>query len=112
MADALPLPETGAPAPPDAKPEAPPMTLVGTLHELAALLPGLKAALERTARRIEPPVAYRKEDAARLLGISPRLLARLASAGKFPRPDAYAGRCPLWTRGTLEGWVRQGGGSI
>jgi hypothetical protein len=37
------------------------------------------------------------------------LLERLASAGKFPRPDAHAGRCPLWTRATLERWVNEGG---
>jgi predicted DNA-binding transcriptional regulator AlpA len=60
----------------------------------------------------EPALAHRKQESARLCGISPRLLERLLSAGKFPRPDAYAGRCPLWTRATLESWVAGGGGQI
>jgi hypothetical protein len=87
-------------------------SMFGILTELAGILPGLKAAIERLARLTEPPVAYRKEQAARLVGISPRLVERLLAAGKFPRPDAYAGRCPLWRRETLEKWVANGGGSI
>jgi predicted DNA-binding transcriptional regulator AlpA len=55
------------------------------------------------------PLAYRKSAAARLLGISTRTLERLGSAGRFPRPDAHAGRCPLWTRATLEAWLARGG---
>lgn len=87
-------------------------TLAAALHELAAIMPGLRAALERTARPIEPPVAFRKQAAARLVGISPRLLERLLAAGRFCKPDAHAGRCPLWTRATLERWVAAGGGQI
>ena len=66
--------------------------------------------------RLEPapiqPLAFRKRTAARLLDISERTLERLLAAGKFPRPDAHAGRCPLWTRSTLERWLAQGGGRI
>lgn len=58
---------------------------------------------------VSEPLAYRKADAARLLGISARTLERLASAGRFPRPDAHAGKCPLWTRSTLEAWIARGG---
>lgn len=63
--------------------------------------------------RLEPapiqPLAFRKRTAARSLDISERTLERLLAAGKFPRPDAYAGRCPLWTRETLVGWIANGG---
>jgi len=62
-----------------------------------------------SARPVVEPLAYRKQTAAELLGISVRTLERLASAGKFPRPDAHAGRCPLWRRTTLEGWIARGG---
>ena len=55
------------------------------------------------------PLAFRKGDAAKLLGISVRTVERLASAGRFPRPDAHAGKCPLWTRSTLESWIARGG---
>jgi hypothetical protein len=93
------------------------ITLADALRELAATLPVLRAALEsdaviRQAPPAEMPLALRKKEAARLLGISPRLIERLLSAGRFPRPDAYAGRCPLWTRTTLEGWISEGGGRL
>ncbi len=55
------------------------------------------------------PLAYRKRSAAKLVGISVRTLERLLSAGKFPRPIAHAGRCPLWTKETLIQWLAQGG---
>jgi predicted DNA-binding transcriptional regulator AlpA len=55
------------------------------------------------------PLAFRKATAAKLVGISVRTLERLASAGRFPRPDAHAGRCPLWIRSTLESWIALGG---
>ena len=72
---------------------------------------------EPTAPPLPPPapiepLAFRKRTAARLLDISERTIERLLAAGKFPRPDAYAGKCPLWTRATLETWVREGGGRI
>jgi predicted DNA-binding transcriptional regulator AlpA len=81
--------------------------------DLAVVLAMLTDALAKlTAAPTEPALAHRKQESARLCGISPRLLERLLSAGKFPRPDAYAGRCPLWTRATLESWVAGGGGQI
>jgi predicted DNA-binding transcriptional regulator AlpA len=81
--------------------------------ELAVVLAKLTDALaELKAPPAEPPLAYRKQQAAHLCGISPRLLERLLAAGKFPRPDAYAGRCPLWTRETLSRWIGEGGGQI
>ncbi len=69
--------------------------------------PHVEAASD--ASRPLEPLAYRKATAAESLGISVRTLERLASAGKFPRPDAHAGRCPLWKRSTLEAWIARGG---
>jgi hypothetical protein len=86
--------------------------LADVLAELAAVLPGLKSALDCQSRSRVEPLAYRKRDVARLCSISPRLLERLLSAGRFPKPDAHAGKCPLWTRPTLERWLAQGGGRI
>jgi hypothetical protein len=82
------------------------VTLAEALHELVTLLPELAAAARRP--HIEP-VAVRKRQAARMVGICPRLLERLRAAGKFPAPDATAGKCPLWTRSTLEAWISAGG---
>jgi len=85
-------------------------TLAAVLQELARTLPLLRIAIERQDSPQVQPLAYRKRDAARLCSISPRLLERLLSAGKFPRADARAGKCLLWTRSTLENWLRAGGG--
>jgi hypothetical protein len=88
-------------------------TLARALTELVAILPGLRQALESRQPGPGPgPLAYRKPVAARLCGMSPRTWERLLSAGKAPRPDAYAGKCPVWTRATLERWLREGGGRI
>jgi hypothetical protein len=95
-------------------PDLPPgvVTLEQSLAELARILPGLKAALECTHRPAESAIAFRKGQAAKLLGISPRLVERLLAAGKFPRPDCHLGRCPVWTRATLERYVVGGGGQL
>jgi hypothetical protein len=60
--------------------------------------------------RVLEPLAYRKRSAATLIGISVRTLERLLAVGKFPRPDAHAGKCPLWTRESLGRWIAEGGG--
>jgi hypothetical protein len=90
--------------------------LVEVFHrELPALLKLLLAVREQLRQQAFPGsqvIALRKKQAARLVGINPRTLERLLSAGKFPRADAYAGRCPLWRRETLERWVADGGGRV
>ena len=55
------------------------------------------------------PLAYRKATVCRMVDISTRTLDRLLGAGRFPRPDAHAGRAPLWRRETLERWLSEGG---
>jgi hypothetical protein len=105
-------PDSTTPRPDDAgPPEAAEATvaLARALAELPAILTGLREALDRQSDRRPEPLAYRKPDAARMCGMSVRLWERLLSAGKAPRPDAHAGRCPLWTRQTLERWLAQGG---
>jgi hypothetical protein len=62
-----------------------------------------------SAKPMIEPLALRKRSAARLLDISERTIERLLAAGKFPRPDAHAGRCPLWTPGSLIQWIAEGG---
>jgi hypothetical protein len=102
-------PEAAA-RPPEAA-ELPPgiVTLAEALARLVDILPGLKAALERQADPRPEPLAYRKPDAAKMCGMSIRLWERLLSAGKAPKPDAHAGKCPLWTKSTLEAWIARGG---
>jgi hypothetical protein len=107
-------PDSTASGPPSQDPEAaelPPgvRPLARILEELADTLPGLKAALDRQADCRPEPLVYRKPDAARLCGMSARTWERLLSAGKAPRPDAYAGKCPLWKKSTLEAWISRGG---
>jgi len=72
-------------------------------------------SVPRTGCQPQPvlePLAYRKRGAATMIGISERTIERLLAAGKFPRPDAHAGRCPLWTRESLVRWIAEGGGQI
>jgi predicted DNA-binding transcriptional regulator AlpA len=56
-----------------------------------------------------PRIAYGLAEAAESLGISRRTLERMRSAGKFPKPDARAGKRPLWRPETITGWLEQGG---
>jgi hypothetical protein len=71
----------------------------------------LADAIDRQAQAgpLIEPIAYRKAQVARLLGVGERTIERLLSGGKFPQPDARAGRCPLWTRETLTRWIAEGG---
>jgi hypothetical protein len=84
-------------------------TPAGALQALLAELRALRAALEDRAHPGHEPLAYRKRDAARMCGMSLRLWERLLAAGKAPRPDAYAGKCPLWIRSTLLRFLAEGG---
>jgi predicted DNA-binding transcriptional regulator AlpA len=79
------------------------LTLADALRELAAILPGLKAALER-----KPPVerlAYRIDEVADSLGMSRRAIERERSAGRFPAPDLHIGKSPLWRPQTISTWL-------
>jgi hypothetical protein len=58
------------------------------------------------------PLVYRKAVIVGMLGICGRTFERLVSAGKFPPPDAYAGKAPLWRPETLERWLDQGGARL
>jgi predicted DNA-binding transcriptional regulator AlpA len=77
--------------------------LICVLQELAAILPALKATLER-----KPPVdrmALRIDDAADSLGMSRRAIERERSAGRFPAPDLHIGKSPLWRPQTISTWL-------
>jgi len=45
------------------------------------------------------------------LGISMRALQRERSAGRFPKPDIYIARMPLWKPETIRDWLERGGKS-
>jgi hypothetical protein len=65
------------------------VTLVDSLAELVAILPGLRAAIER-----KPSVerlAFRIDEVAESLGMSRRAIERERSAGRFPLPDLHFG---------------------
>jgi hypothetical protein len=106
---AAPRPEAAAPHPRVTVPAGILEKLAGIIERLEVELAALRAALDREARPRPEPLAFRKADAARMCGMSVRLWERLLAAGKAPRPDAYAGKCPLWIRASLERWVAQGG---
>lgn len=85
--------------------------LADVLRDLADVLPGLKAALERQADnrpRVEP-LAYRLDELADALGVSRRAIERERSAGRFPRPDLTIGKMPLWKVETVRSYLERGG---
>ncbi len=49
------------------------------------------------------------DDLAAILGVSRRWLERERSAGRVPRPDFQAGRCPRWNPSTIRAWIERGG---
>lgn len=61
-----------------------------------------------------PPVLepmMRIVDVARYLSCSRRLVERMRSAGKLPRPDLHVGRMPRWQAETIRQWSAEGGGA-
>jgi|SRR5271157_1332229 len=49
------------------------------------------------------------DDLAELLSCSRRLVERMRSAGKVPKPDFHVGRCPRWKPATIRAWIDRGG---
>jgi predicted DNA-binding transcriptional regulator AlpA len=49
------------------------------------------------------------DDVAATLSVSRRFLERLRAAGKVPKPDFLAGRCPRWKPSTIADWIEGGG---
>ena len=58
-------------------------------------------------RIIEPMLGI--DDLAAILSCSRRLVERMRSAGKVPKPDFHAGRCPRWKPETIRRWIGEGG---
>jgi predicted DNA-binding transcriptional regulator AlpA len=79
------------------------VALADSLARLVAILPGLKAAIER-----KPPVdrmALRLDEVADSIGMSRRAIERERSAGRFPLPDLHIGKAPLWHPQTIYTWL-------
>ena len=49
------------------------------------------------------------DDLAALLSCSRRLVERMRSAGKVPKPDIHVGKCPRWKPATIRAWIERGG---
>ena len=49
------------------------------------------------------------DDLAALLSCSRRLVERMRSAGKIPKPDIHVGKCPRWKPATIRAWIDRGG---
>jgi predicted DNA-binding transcriptional regulator AlpA len=54
-------------------------------------------------------LVLRKTGVASALSLNVRTIERMISAGRFPAADAWAGKCPLWRRSTIENWIDSGG---
>ena len=49
------------------------------------------------------------DDLTVILNCSRRLVERIRSAGKIPKPDLQVGRMPRWKPETVRRWIEQGG---
>src|SRR5262245_6296558 len=56
---------------------------------------------------IEPMLGI--DDLATLLSCSRRLVERMRSAGKVPKPDIKIGKMPRWKPETIRRWIEDGG---
>jgi predicted DNA-binding transcriptional regulator AlpA len=66
-------------------------------------VPGLKVAAD-----IES--LLRMTDLIRVLNCSRRIVERLRSSGRLPKPDLYVGkRSPRWKPATIRRWIEEGG---
>jgi predicted DNA-binding transcriptional regulator AlpA len=50
-------------------------------------------------------LVYHIADIMKGLGISRRTLERLRATGEFPAPTKMLGRCPVWSRPTVDKWL-------
>jgi hypothetical protein len=56
---------------------------------------------------IEPLLGI--DDLATVLKCSRRLVERMRSAGKVPKPDIKIGKMPRWKPETIRAWIERGG---
>jgi hypothetical protein len=59
-----------------------------------------------------PRLALRLDEVADALGVSRRLIERERSAARFPPPDLYIGKCPIWLVSTVENHLTARGGRV
>jgi len=85
-------------------------------HKCALAYPGplrLADSIDRrpeapaTGHIIEPMLSI--DDLAALLSCSRRLVERMRSAGKVPKPDIKIGKMPRWRVETIRRWIEGGG---
>ena len=56
---------------------------------------------------IEPMLSI--DDLAAILSCSRRLVERMRSAGRLPKPDIKIGKMPRWKPETIRRWIAEGG---
>ena len=56
---------------------------------------------------IEPMLSI--DDLAAILRCSRRVVERLRSGGKVPKPDIKIGKMPRWKAATIRAWIEKGG---
>ncbi len=76
-------------------------------------LPRLAGSIDRQPQApaaghiIEPLLSI--DDLAALLSCSRRLVERMRTAGKVPKPDIKIGKMPRWKAATIRAWIERGG---
>src|SRR5262245_5755651 len=91
--------------PPQAPPDGP-APGGGTMSRPHLHRPALADPEPSGGHVIEPMLSL--DNVARILKCSRRWLEGQRSAGKVPRPDFMAGRCPRWKPSTIRRWIEEG----
>lgn len=52
-----------------------------------------------------PPDMLTRDEAAALAGVTPQTWSEYVARGRAPKPAAYIGRTPLWSRAEVEEWL-------
>ena len=98
----------GAPRPRPAVADPGPLRLADSIDRQPEA-PGPEAA--RPKRTLPPGIEplLSLDDLVRILGCCRRLVERMRSAGKIPKPDIKIGKCPRWKPATIRAWIERGG---
>jgi len=99
---------TPAPRPRPAVADPRPLRLADSIDRQPEA-PGPEAARPKRTlpSGIEPLLSI--DDIAALLSCCRRLVERMRSAGKIPKPDIKIGKMPRWKAATIRAWIERGG---
>jgi hypothetical protein len=93
------------PAPPYAHPAELPEGVIHLSEPLAEVANSIAARVEHEPAPPIEPLLWTFATVFKSLGVSRRTIERERSAGRFPKPDLFIGRRPMWKPTTIRLWI-------